>query len=222
MTLMRRFLLARHALGALTEGGVLPKVAGAAAMIIVVCALVTAVMRSSVLSFAALFFMVGFCAYLIWTIEPAVRNLDAMILQLVRLELGGHGLIIDYERPNGRTFLSGEVRVENMTGCEIRLRNYHFEQVGIDSPGAAPMQLQSPESNCDEIVPHAEARAIKLERQEFFGGREGLDDAACVPMRLTLSVGFEIQDEHISAPARRTFQCYALVRAAPRDQRLMP
>ena len=92
------------------------------------------------------------CGYLAWTIEPAMRNLDAMILQLVRLEIGGHGLIIDFEKPDGRAFLSGDVKVENATGCDIRLRSYRFEQIGIDSPGAAPMALQAPESTCDEIV----------------------------------------------------------------------
>jgi hypothetical protein len=215
-------MLARHVLRAVSGGGWLPKAAAAAALIVVVCALVTTAMRSSLLSFVALLFLVGLCSYLIWTIEPAVRNLDAMILELVRLEVGGHGLIIDYERPDGRAFLSGDVKVENLTGCGIRLRSYLFEKVGTDLPGAAPMALQSPESTCDEIIPHGESRYIKLEKQEFFGGREGLNEAACVPMKLTLSVRFEIADERISAPASRTLQCYAFVRSAPRDQRLLP
>ena len=221
MTLMRRFLLVRHALAAVTEGSVGPKIAAAAVLLVVLCGLGIAAGRSP-WSVPALLLLVSLCGYLIWTIEPAVRDLDAMILQFVRLEIGGHGLIIDYERPNGRTFLSGDVKVENITGCEIRLRNYRFEQVAIDLPGAAPMTLQSPESNCDEIVPDAESRYIKLEKQEFFGGRQGLDDAACVPMRLTVSVFFEIQDERISAPATRTIRCYALVRSTPRDMRLLP
>ena len=62
----------------------------------------------------------------------------------------------------------------------------------MTSPGAAPMALQMPESTCDEIIPHDESRYIKLEKHEFFGGREGLGEAACVPMKLTVSVRFEI------------------------------
>jgi hypothetical protein len=221
VTLMRRFLLVRHMLGAMTEGTVMPKLAAAVAVLLIAFGIGAAAIKSP-LAFIALLFLLALSVYLIWTIEPAVRHLDAMILQLVRLEIGGHGLTIDYERPNGRGFLSGDVRVENETGCEIRLRSYVFEKVGIDLPGAAPMALQMPESTCDEIIPHAESRYIKLEKQEFFGGREGLEEAACVPMKLTLSVRFEIADEQISTPASRTLQCYAFVRATRRDERLLP
>ena len=220
MTLLRRLLLARHVLGAMTESRTSAKLACLGAVVVVVCGIIAALIKSPT-AFIALLFTLGICAYVIWTIEPAVRNLDAMIVQLVRLEIGGHGLIIDFERPDGRAFLSGDVKVENATGCEIRLRSYRFEQVGIDSPGAAPMALQSPESTCDDIVPHDESRYIKLEKHEFFGGREGLGDAACVPMKLTVSVHFEIEGENITTPASRTLQCYALIRSAPREKMLL-
>jgi hypothetical protein len=221
MTLMRRLLLARHVLRDMTERRISAKLACLGALVVVLCGIVAAAIHSQT-AFVALLFTLALCAYVIWTIEPAVRNLDAMILQLVRLEIGGHGLIVDFEKPAGRAFLSGEVKVENATGCEIRLRSYRFEQIGIDSPGAAPMELQTPESTCDEIVPHGESRCIKLEKHEIFGGREGLGDAACAPMKLTVSVQFEIEGENIITPASRTLQCYALIKSVPRDPMLLP
>ena len=221
VTLMKRLLLARHILCDMTERRTSAKLACLGAIVVVLCGIVAAAMNSPT-AFVALFFTLALCAYAIWTIEPAVRNLDAMILQLVRLEIGGHGLIIDFEKPAGRAFLSGDVKVENATGCEIRLRSYRFEQIGIDSPGVAPMALQMPESACDETIPHGESRCIKLEKQEIFGGRDGLGDAACVPMKLTVSVQFEIEGEHITTPASRTLQCYALIQSVPRDPMLLP
>jgi len=217
---MRRLLLVRHVLGAVTEGTLLAKVACLCAILVIVCGLTAAILKSPIALFALLLTL-ALCAYVIWTLEPAVRNLDEMIVQLVRLEIGGHGLIIDFEKPDGRAFLSGDVKVENATGCDIRLRSYRFEQIGIDSPGAAPMELQSPESTCDDVVPHDASRYIKLEKHEFFGGRERLGEAACVPMKLTVSVHFEIQDEKITTPATRTLQCYAFVRSAPREKMLL-
>jgi hypothetical protein len=218
---MRRLLLARHVLREIAEGGVWTKLACLGAVVIILCGVVAAALHSQT-AFVGLLFTLALCAYLVWTIEQAVRNLDAMILQLVRLEIGGHGLIVDFEKPDGRAFLSGGVKVENATGCEIRLRSYRFEQVGIDSPDAAPMTLRTPECACDEIVPQGESRCIKLEKTEIFGGREGLGDAACVPMRLTVSVHFEIEGENIVTPASRTLQCYAFIRSAPRDPLLLP
>ena len=221
MTLMRRFLLARHVLGAMTEGKTSAKLSALGVVVVVVCGLVAGVINSP-MALVALLFTLAICVYLIWTIEPALRTLDAMIVQLVRLEVGGHGLIIDFEKPDGRAFLSGDVKVENATGCDIRLKSYEFEQVGIDSPGAPPMELQSPESKCDDIVPHDASRYIKLEKHEFFGGRDRLGEAGCVPMKLTVSVRFEIEGENITTPASRTLQCYAFIRAVARDQRLLP
>lgn len=220
MTLMRRLLLVRHVLRDMAERGVWTKLAGLGAVVIILCGIVAAALHSQ-MAFAALLFALALCAYAIWTIEPAVRHFDAMILQLVRLEIGGHGLIIDFEKPAGRAFVSGDVKVENATGCEIRLRRYRFE-IGVDSPGAAPMALQMPETTCDEVVPQGESRFLKLEKHEIFGGREGLNDAACVPMKLTVSVHFELEGETIPAPAIRTLQCYALIRSAPRDLMLLP
>ena len=221
MTFMRRLLLARHILGALNEPKTSSKLGFIGAAIVVVGGLVAAFLHSP-MALTALFATLALCAYLIWTVEPAVRNLDAMIVQLVRLEIGGHGLTIDFEKPDGRAFISGDVKVENATGCVIKLQSYQFDQVGIDSPGAAPMVLQSPESKCEDTVKQEESRLIKLEKQEVFGGREGLRDAACVPMKLTVSVRFEIEGENIRTPASRTLQCYALIRSTPRDQLLMP
>lgn len=220
MTLMQRFLLARHVLAALTEGKTSAKVAALGAILVLVCGLVAAVLHSP-MALVALLSTLALCVYLIWTIQPAVRNLDAMILSLVRLEVGGHGLIIDFEKPDGRAFLSGDVKVENATGCDIRLKSYEFMQVGIDSPGAPPMELQSPESKCDDIVPHDSARYIKLEKHEFFGGRERLGEAGCVPMKLTVSVRFEIENESITTPATRTMLCYAFIRSTPREKMLL-
>jgi hypothetical protein len=217
---MKRLLLARHVLRDIAERGAAAKVACLGVIVVVLVGFVAGIIHSQT-AFIALLFMLALCAYLIWTIEPAVRNLDAMILQLVRLEIGGHGLIIDFEKPAGRAFLSGEVKVENATGCEIRLRSYRFEQIGIDSPGVAPMALQMPESACNETVPHGESRCIKLEKHEIFGGREGLGDAACAPMKLTVSVHFEIEGEAVT-PASRTLRCYALIKSAPGDPMLLP
>jgi len=221
VNMMRRFLLVRHVLGAIIEGRTLAKLSAAAVAILIVVGVIMAAMLSPLAAVAVLLLAV-ICVYLIWTIEPAVRNLDALIQQLVRLEIGGHGLVIDYEKPNGRTFISGDVKVENAAGLPVRLRSYAFEKIGTDLPNAAPMTLQSPESPCDEIIPDGESRYIKLEKQEFFGGREELDEAACVPMKLILSVQLEIGDEKIKTPLSRTLQCYALVRTVARDQRLLP
>ncbi len=220
MTLMQRYLLARHVLGAMTEGKTSAKAAAAGAALVLICGLVAAFLHSP-MALVALFSMLALCAYLIWTIEPAVRNLDEMIVSLVRLEVGGHGLIIDFEKPDGRAFISGDVKVENLTGCDIRLKSYEFQQVGIDSPGAPPMELQSPESKCDDVVPHDSARYIKLEKHEFFGGRDRLGEAGCVPMKLTVLVRFEIENENITTPATRTLQCYALIRSTPREKMLL-
>jgi hypothetical protein len=221
VTLTKRLLLARHVLRDMVEHHLSTKLACLAAIIVILWGTVAAAINSPT-AFIALIFTLSLCAYLIWTLEPVTRNLDAMILQLVRLEIGGHGLIIDFEKPAGRVFISGDVKVENATGCEIRLRSYRFEQIGIDSPGAAPMALQTPESACDEIVPHDESRSVKLEKNEIFGGREGLGDAACVPMKLTVSVHFDVEGENIAASASRTLQCYALIRSVPRDEMLLP
>jgi hypothetical protein len=219
--LVKRLLLTRHVLRDMAERSILVKLAGLGAIIVVLCGIVAAIIHSQT-AFAALLLTLALCAYLIWALEPAVRNLDAMILQLVRLEIGGYGLIIDFEKPAGRAFLSGDVKVENATGCEIQLRSYRLEQIGIDLPGAAPMALQTPESACNEIIPHGESRYIKLEKHEIFGGREGLGDAACVPMKLTVSVHFEVEGENLVTPASRSLQCYALVRAVPQDPMLLP
>ena len=221
MTLMKRLLLARYVLRDMAEGSLSAKLARVGVVVVVLCGLVAGAMHSQV-ALLALLLTVALCAYVIWTIEPAVRNLDAMIMQLIRLEIAGHGLIIDFEKPAGRAFLSGAVRVENATGCEIRLRGYRFDPIGIDAPGAAPMALQTPESTCDELVPHDESRDIKLDKHEIFGGREGLGDAACVPMKLTLSVHFEIEGQRIVTPVSRTLQCYAFIRAVPNDPMLLP
>ena len=221
VTLMKRLLLARHVLRDVVERRISMKLACLAAIIIILWGTVAAAINSQ-MAFIALIFTLGLCVYLVWTLGPVERSLDAMILQLVRLEIGGHGLIIDFERPAGRAFISGEVKVENATGCEIKLRNYRFEQIAIDSPGAAPMALQMPESACDEIVPNGESRSVKLEKNEIFGGREGLGDAACVPMKLTLSVQFEIEGETLATSATHTLQCYALIKSAPRDEMLLP
>lgn len=220
MTFMRRLLLARHVLGAITDSTTLAKLASLCAIIVIVAGLVAAVLHSQTACFA-LVLSLALCGYLAWTIEPAMRDLNAKIAELVRLEIGGHGLIIDFEKPDGRAFLSGDVKVENATGCDIRLKSYAFEQVGIDSPGAAPMTLQAPESTCDDVVPHDASRFIKLERHEFFGGRESLGEAVCVPMKLTVSVRFEVEGEHITKPASRTLQCYAFIRSAPREKMLL-
>jgi hypothetical protein len=221
VTLMRRLLLARHVLRDVVERRISTKLACLAAIIIVLWGTVAAAI-SSPTAFIALIFTISLSAYLVWTLEPVERSLDAMIVQLVRLEIGGHGLLIDFEKPAGRAFISGDVKVENATGCEIKLRSYRFEQVGIDSPGVAPMALQTPESACEEVVPHGEARHIKLEKNEIFGGREGLNDAACVPMKLTFSVQFEIEGELLATSVSRTLQCYALIKSAPRDEMLLP
>jgi hypothetical protein len=220
VTLMRRLLLARHVLGAVTDSTILAKLASLCAVIVIVAGLVAAVLYSRTALFA-LMLSLAVCAFLLWTIAPAIRDLDEKIVQLVRLEIGGHGLIIDFEKPDGRAFLSGDVKLENATGCDIRLKSYVFEQVGIDSPGAAPLTLQAPESTCDDVVPRDASRFIKLERHEFFGGRESLGEAACVPMKLTVSVRFEVEGEHITGPASRTLQCYAFVRSAPREKMLL-
>jgi hypothetical protein len=217
---MRRLLLARHILGAMTDSTTLAKLASLCAIIVIVCGLTAGALHSQTACFA-LVLALALCGYLIWTIAPAVRNLNAEIVRLVRLEIGGHGLIIDFERPDGRTFLSGDVKLENATGCQIRLRSYVFEQIGIDSPGAVAWTLQSPEATCDDIVPTDASRYIKLEKHEFFGGRESFGDATCVPMKLTVSVRFEIEGEHITDPATRTLQCYALIRSAPREKMLL-
>jgi hypothetical protein len=218
---MRRLLLARRGLRAVAGGKTWTLVCVGVIVAIVVCGIVAAAIRSQT-AFVALFLTLGCCAFLVWTIAPAVRNLDSMILGLVRLEIGGPGLILDFQRPGGRVLLSGDVKVENETGCEIRLRSYRFEQISIDLPGAAPITLATPESTCDDIVPHTESRYIKLEKNEVFGGRESLGDAACVPMTLTVSVHFEIEDESFAKPASRTLQCYAFIRAAPHDPLLLP
>jgi len=220
MTLMQRYLLARHVLGAWTDGRTSTKAAAIGAALVLVCGIVAAFLHSP-MALIALCAALGLCAFLVWTLAPAVRNLDEMIVSLVRLEVGGHGLIIDFEKPDGRAFLSGDIRVENATGCDIRLTSYEFQQVGIDSPGAPPMELQAPESKCDDVIPHDSARFIKLEKHEFFGGRDRLGDAGCVPMKLTVSVRFEIENEHITTPATRTLQCYAFIRSTPREKMLL-
>jgi len=220
VTLTKRLLVARHVLGAFTESKTLAKLASLCAIIVLVTGFAAAILHSPTALFA-LVLSLALCAYLLWTIAPALHDLDAKIVQLVRLEIGGHGLIIDFEKPDGRAFLSGEVKLENATGCDIRLNSYAFEQVGIDSPGAAPMTLQAPESTCDDVVPHDASRFIKLERHEFFGGRESLGEAACVPMKLSVSVRFEVEGEHITAPASRTLQCYTFIRSAPREKMLL-
>jgi hypothetical protein len=217
---MRRLLLARHVLGAMTESTTLAKVAGVCVIIAIVAGLVAGILHSAT-ACLALVLALAFCGYLVWTIEPALRDLNAKIVQLVQLEIGGHGLIIDFEKPDGRTFLSGDVKVQNATGCQIKLRSYVFEQIGIDAPGAVAWTLQAPESTCDDIIPNDASRYIKLEKHEFFGGRESFGDAACVPINLTISVRFEIDGEHITDPATRTLQCYALIRSAPREKMLL-
>jgi hypothetical protein len=40
-------------------------------------------------------------------------------------------------------------------------------------------------------------------------------------MKLTVSVRFEVEGEHITGPASRTLQCYAFVRSAPREKMLL-
>ena len=40
-------------------------------------------------------------------------------------------------------------------------------------------------------------------------------------MKLTVSVRFEIEGEHITTPASRTLQCYAFIRSAPREKMLL-
>ncbi len=220
MSFMRRLLLARHVLGAVTESTTLAKLASLCGIIVLVFGLTAAVLHSQTALFA-LVLSLALCGYLVWTIQPAMRDLNAKIVELVRLEIGGHGLIIDFEKPDGRAFLSGDVKLENATGCDIRLKRYTFEQVGFDSPVAAPITLQAPESTCDDVVPHYASRYIKLEKHEFFGGRESLADAACVPMKLTVSVLFEVADEHITKSASRTLQCYALIRSTPREKMLL-
>jgi hypothetical protein len=194
--------------------------AGVVGVIVVLCGIVTAAIHSPT-AFVALIFTVALSAYLLWTLEPAMRNLDTMIPQLVRVEISGHGLTIDFEKPAGRAFLSGDVKVENESGCVLKLRSYRFEQISIDLPGAAPLALQAPESACEETVPNGESRYVKLEKNEIFGGREGLRDAACVPMKLTVSVQVEIEGERISAPVTRTLRCYALIKPIAGDPMLL-